>query len=195
MIAYFSGKPGKKLWLFLCVFLISGAVYSQEAPPPPVPDTLRMPDRGEAPRYPKDVVIGELGRGEAPGEAYALAQRILQALTAGRKNAPALADSPSLFTESVFEEIRGISPRGFRLGGGRIEPDGCVSFIVRFIGRTESITGELFFRRAEAEEPEEPGAAGAGQWLPDDLSLETRRPIAEIRDTYRYNFSPYERFY
>jgi hypothetical protein len=34
-----------------------------------------------------------------------------------------------------------------------------------------------------------------GSWVLDDLFLEEERAISEIRDGYRYNFSPYERFY
>jgi len=29
----------------------------------------------------------------------------------------------------------------------------------------------------------------------DDLILEGKRTLSDIRDSYRYNFSPYERFY
>jgi hypothetical protein len=88
-----------------------------------------------------------------------------------------------VLTESLSQEIRSIRPRSYRLGGGRLEADGCVSFMTRFIGQDESITGELFIRFEE------------GNWILDDLILEEKRAISEIRDGYRYNFSPYERFY
>ena len=152
-----------------------------------MPDTLRRPVRGEGPRFPSDLVIGELGRGDASEGAYAFARNILAALMAGRRDAPVFTDSASYIAESAFDEVRSLRPRTFRLGGGRIEPDGCVSFLVRFMSREESITGELFIRRLET--------SGGGRWILDDIVLEPKRTISEIRGTYRFNFSPYERFF
>ena len=138
------------------------------------------------------MVIGELGQGEAPFGAYSFSRSLLLALMEGRREAPALTGGAAFIAESAFEEIRSIRPRTFRLGGGRIEADGCVSFLVRFIGRDESITAELFVRRAETGED---GGFGAEGWILDDLILEDSRALAEIRDIYRFNFSPYERFF
>jgi hypothetical protein len=90
----------------------------------------------------------------------------------------------------MFDNIRNIRPRDSRLGGGKYEPDGCVSFLVRIIGPQESITGELFIRLADAMD-----GTTAGRWLLDDLILEGKRALTDIRDSYRYDFSPYERFY
>ena len=148
----------------------------------PIPEELRRPERGEAPRYPDDLVIGELGQGRAPIGAYQFAQELISALARGRNDAPVLQRSSSI-VESVFEEINGINTRSYRIGGGRNEPDGSVSFLVRFIGRSESITGELFVRLETTT------------WLLDDLILEEKIPLSEIRDDYRYDFSPYERFF
>jgi hypothetical protein len=92
-------------------------------------------------------------------------------------------DSLSGISESTLQEIQSIRTRDYRLGGGRIEADGFVSFLVRFIGPEESITGELFIR------PERE------RWLLDELLLEKKRPLSEIGDSYRYTFSPYERFF
>jgi len=171
----------------------------------PVPETLRRPERGEAPRYPEDLVIGELGQGRAPIGAYQFAQELLSALARSRNDAPIVQRSSSLITESVFEEISAINTRSYRIGGGRTELDGSVSFLVRFIGRTESITGELFVRfetpRALAtalgtgEDSEEPVRQEGARWLLDDLILEEKVPLSSLRDDYRYDFSPYERFY
>ena len=128
----------------------------------------------------------------------------------------------SIITESLQEEINSIEPRAYRLGRGKIEADRCVSFLVRFMGYEESITGELFLRREEesgssgtavsVEPPAETGGSEGAEesaettgssgtkgsqfrWLLDDLILEEKRSLAEIRDSYRFDFSPYERFY
>jgi len=170
--------------LALCLIaqnLLSQNVFNNQTEP----DSLRRPERGEAPRYPKDLVIGELGQGEISEGAYLFARSILTAIAAGRKDAQVLTNSGFSFAESIFDNIRSIRPRDSRLGGGRYEPDGCVSFLIRIIGPQESITGELFIRQAET----------SGGWLLDDLILEGKRTLSDIRDTYRYDFSPYERFY
>ena len=175
--------------LGLC--LVSPGIFPQEgepgtAPARTIPDVLRRPDRGEAPRYPQDLVIGELGQGQAPEEAYRFARDLLAALTAGNKTAPVLEDSSVVLTEGfleeILEEIESLQPRTYRIGGGRIEADGNVSFLIRFLGKAESISGELFVRQEE-------------KWLLDDIILEERRALAEIRDSYHYDFSPYERFF
>jgi hypothetical protein len=184
---------GKKLICFILgIWFISQAVFSQDDVSHIVPNSLRKPERGEAPRFPSDLVIGELGRGEVSEEAYAFARNTMSALMAGRRDAAVFANFASNLADSFFEEIDSLRPRTFRLGGGRFEPDGCISFLVRFISREESITGELFIRRAEAGED---GGTGTGRWLLDDLVLEERRALVDIRDSYRFNFSPYERFF
>ena len=169
---------------FLGVIFLSPGVFSQT-----IPDTLRRPERGEAPRYPWDLVIGELGRGRAPEDAYRFARTLLEAITAGNRGAPILADSLPALDEALFLEITSLGPRTYRLGGGRTETDGSVSFLVRFLGRTESITGELFILHLQAED------SSSGLWVLDDLILEERRVLSEIRDSYPYDFSPYERFF
>ena len=179
-------KLGRTVCFLLGLCLITQNLLSQDAANTEiVPDSLRRPERGEAPRYPKDLVIGDLGQGEAPEEAYRYARNILSAIAAGRRDVSVLANSGFSFAESIFDNVRSIRPRDSRLGGGRNEPDGCVSFLFRIIGPQESITGELFIRVAES----------SGRWLLDDLILEGKRTLSDIRDSYRYNLSPYERFY
>ena len=186
MIVFNRRKLGKTACFLLGLCLIVQNLFSQNTVNmETVPDSLKRPERGEAPRYPKDLVIGDLGQGEASEEAYLYARNILSAIAAGRRDAQILANSGFSFTESIFDNVRSIRPRDSRLGGGRYEPDGCVSFLFRIIGQQESITGELFIRLAEA----------SGRWLLDDLIVEGKRALSDIRDSYRYNFSPYERFY
>lgn len=191
MTPCFFGKGKRASCFLLCIWLCSQAVFSQNYANHAVPNSLRRPERGEVPRYPADLVIGDLSRGEASESAYSFARSILLALVNKRRDSSAFGNSSNLY-ESVFTEVENLGPRTFRLGGGKAEPDGCTSFLIRFISQEESITGELFIRRAEASELE---ASETGRWLLDDIILETKRTLSEIRDSYRYNFSPYERFY
>ena len=172
------------IYLILALFLLPLGAVSQESSEP-IPDVLRIPERGEAPRYPDDLVIGQLGQGEISEGAYLFAQNILSAVVAGQRNAAILTESGYSIAENYFDEVRSIRPRNHRLGGGRIEVDGCVSFLVRIIGPEESITGELLIRQPES----------SGGWILDDLILEDKRALSSIRDSYRYDFTPYERFF
>ena len=127
-----------------------------------IPEELLRPRREEAPRYPVDTVIGALGRGQAPSEAYEVARRTAAAFLAGNMDAPVLSPVNKVFLEDCMSMLNAINPRYFRLGSGREEPDGSFSFLVRFAGREQGITGELFIRleerrptpRPEVKEPE-----------------------------------------
>ena len=152
-----------------------------------LPESLRRPVRGEAPRYPDDLVIGEMGQGDISGSAYLFARNILSALIDGRRDSPILVEAGFSSIDGLLRDVRSIGARSYRLGGGKTEIDGSVSFLVRFIGPEESISGELFIRTA--------GAAELEQWYMDDLLLEPKRTLSDIRSSYRYNFSPYERFF
>ena len=165
------------------------------------PEMLRRPERSESPRFPQDIVIGELGPGKAPAKAYRFALDLLKALAAGDKTSKVITDikktSGSALTETLLEEIGSLKPRSYRIGGGRSEPDGSVSFLVRFLSSSESITGELFLRQREQDKLNEKisGQGTEEEWLLDDLTLDEKRNLSEIRDGYRYDFAPYERFF
>jgi hypothetical protein len=148
-----------------------------------VPQALRIPQRGEAPRYPEDAVIGELGRGAAPEEAYAFARLFLNALLSGSREALPLLQADKGLVDRLFEELQPIEPRQLRLGGGREEDDGSVSFLVRFVGREKGKTGELYLLQKEET------------WRIDELLLEEEQDLTEGKEAYRFDFSPYERFY
>jgi hypothetical protein len=120
-----------------------------------IPEELLRPQRGESPRYPVDTVIGPLGRGEASEDAYLFARKVSAALTAGNQNDSSLSGMNSVSLEAFLSELGGINPRVYRLGSGREEPDGAVSFLVRFLGRERGITGELYIRPQGFEPPED----------------------------------------
>lgn len=144
-----------------------------------LPGALMRPQRGEAPRYPRDAVIGELGRGSAAREAYFFAQSFMTELIKGNGEALSALASPA----EIFTGLEELKPEKYRLGGGREEADGSVSFLFRFIGRERMLTGELYLRLK------------GDRWELDDLILDEPRDITEGTDGYRFDFPPYERFF
>jgi hypothetical protein len=151
-----------------------------------IPEALRQPQRGdETPRYPRDAVIGELGRGEASEDAYRYARNLLQgALSLNRESALLAGAAPSQL-EELFAGLEPMAPQQYRLGGGREEADGSTSFLFRFIGRDMSMAGELYIRPAD------------NAWKLDDIIVEEARTLSEggLMNTYKFDFYPYERFF
>ncbi|MDR0323969.1 MAG: hypothetical protein LBI12_05960, partial [Treponema sp.] len=97
-----------------------------------------------------------------------------------------------------FSNIGSITPRNFRIGGGREEPDGAVSFLVRFLGRDYGITGELYIRYVTRLIQEDDGEmAQSGNWVVEELILEeAKRRDSERQEALRFiDFMPYERFF
>jgi len=162
-----------------------------------VPEELLRPGRSESARYPIDTVIGELGRGAASEAAYSYANSIGVALMSGQMGHPALASINSTTRQNYLFEIGIIVPENFRIGGGRILPDGSVSFLVRFIGRDQGITGEMYIRYISRQIGGNDAERTVGNWVFEELFLEEARyKDAENQDILnRNNFYPYERFY
>jgi hypothetical protein len=204
--------------VFVLLFILSiSAAFSQTdelVQRGSIPQELLRPRREEAPRYPVDTVIGPIGQGKAPAEAYGLARRVAAALLAGNMNAPVLSSVSKVFLEGCMSALNAVNPRYFRLGSGREEPDGSVSFLVRFAGRERGITGELYIRLEErVTNPPPPPVTESGEeteqappahapiiekiWIFEDLLLESPRSREEeiIENRQRYDFSPYERFF
>jgi hypothetical protein len=197
------------LFLFLSVFLplyLTGltGLAAQEAAeagdtePRTVPEFLRQPQRGEAPRYPTDMLIGSLEQKDVPDAAYAFARDVLEALLMENKEAAVLAPMNSADREKIFSDLGKINPRKFRLGTGREEADGSVSFLVRFIGRERGIAGELYLR-SPVPAGGEPGETVQDQegepWQFDELILEEDRSLDEAAEDPLFDFPPYQRFF
>jgi len=186
-----------------------GVSYSRGS----IPEELLRPKRGEAPYYPVDIVIGEMGQGEASDEAYSFARSIAAGFMSGGMGHPSLETVNTVLREGYLSVLDTVQPADCRLGGGREEPDGAVSFLIRFIGRELGITGELFVRyvtkQTEKITPGKKGEEGeedeedtveiitTGRWMFDDLILEDAKNKEEERldSLQRFDFSPYERFF
>jgi hypothetical protein len=163
-----------------------------------IPELLRQPQRGEASRYPVDVIIGSLERGDVPAAAYACAREVMGALIRKNKEAAVFSVINSEDLEKIFSELGKIEPQKFRLGEGREEVDQAVSFLVRFIGREKGMVGELYVRSLVPSD-EEAAAAGKNQegviWRLDDLILEEDRRLDEVVEGRSFDLPPYERFF
>jgi len=122
------------------------------------------------------MVIGAIGQGQASKEAYEIARRIADALLAGNMNAPVLSSVSKVFLEDCMTKLKSINPRSFRLGSGREEPDGSFSFLVRFTGREEGITGELFVRFEERRPKAPPAPPASEPAKPADIQPPESQP-------------------
>jgi len=173
-----------------------------------IPEELLRPGRGESPRYPVDTVIGEIGRGQVSDAAYAFAQSVGEGLIQGRMNHPSFAAINSVMLESYISALEPVNARICRLGSGREEPDGAVSFLIRFIGREEAVTGELFIRQenrlpvqetADDEDDAEKPSADNIQvrvWVFEELILEQARKLEDGKEENRFQSDfPYERLF
>jgi hypothetical protein len=163
-----------------------------------IPEELLRPKRGEAPRYPVDIVIGELGKGTASDAAFSFANYIGTAFLSGNMENAALASIDAALRQSLLSDLEVVSPLSYRLGGGREEADGAVSFLIRFIGREQAISGELYIRYVTTQSRGSSGEVKtAGRWVFEELLLEEAksRDIEKKESIYRNDFYPYERFY
>ncbi|MDR2397390.1 MAG: hypothetical protein LBD74_01365 [Spirochaetaceae bacterium] len=154
-----------------------------EPPGSSVPEALRRPQRGEAPRYPQDTIIGPLGRGEAQESAYAFAVEALKALVRNTQNTAVVQGLDGEKAAEYQEVLQGIKAHTFRIGSGRKEADGSTSFVVRFVGRDQWISGELYLYVEE------------GAWKVEELILEEAQDTKEGNDPYPVDYAPYERLF
>jgi hypothetical protein len=195
----------RPLYLLLCGFLFAGILLfaqdeagdsAAEAPVSgedaggipwgdTVPEQIRRPNRSsETVRYPEDVVIGSLGRGDASQEAYTFARSILDALLRGSTESPVLAGIGPAWVEEILAALEPISAVKYRIGSGREETDGSTSFLFRYIGREQGIAGEFYVRKDENN-----------KWQFDDILLEDPHDVTKRIEPYSYDFTPYERFF
>jgi len=186
------------VYFFLCLTVFSSAqdqLYRGS-----IPEELLRPLRGEAPHYPVDTVIGEMGRGSAPEAAYSFVKSVAAGLISANMEHPGLAGINTALREDYLTVLEEIGPRSYRLGGGREEPDGAVSFVIRLLGREKGITGELFVRyvtKQAQKDNENAETKTAGSWKFEDLILEEAKSREEEQhdSLQRFDFSPYERFF
>ncbi|MDR2941047.1 MAG: hypothetical protein LBV17_00450 [Treponema sp.] len=191
-----------RIFSFLCLFFCLTALSSAQdiLYRGSIPEELLRPQKGEPPHFPVDMIIGELGQGSASNSAYSFAKSIAVGLISANMEHPALAGIKAELREEYLNALAEIIPRSYRLGGGREEPDGAVSFMIRLIGRESGVAGELFIRyvtRQIKSENEEDETKTTGSWKFEDLILESAisREEEQRESLQRFDFSPYERFF
>jgi len=144
------------------------------------------------------MVIGDLGRGGASVSAYNFASSILDGFMSNLPGHPALSSIEEGLRDSHLASINIVDPFSSRIGGGRVEADGTVSFLIRFIGSELGITGELYVRYVTRQIQ---GAEGqmitTGSWTFDEMLLEEPqdRELEAKEAMNRNDFYPYERFF
>jgi hypothetical protein len=171
---------------FFFVFLVIGASagFSQEGDSVSIPDAVRRPSRTDMPRYPRDVVIGDLGRGDLSQEDIDYASSVLRALLQGREQSPLFSTLNEGAAEELVGTLQKIRAHKFRIGGGKEIVDGAGSFLFRFIGRDGQIGGAMYFVR------------GQSGYTLDDIILEViPEYLLDGEDDPMSDTFPYERFY
>jgi hypothetical protein len=176
---------GFKIGFFLTVLVTGGSAgFSQEGGSVSIPDAIKRPSRIDAPRYPRDSVIGDLGRGELSQGDLDYASSVLRALLQGREQSPLFSTLNEGAAAELIGELRSIRANKFRIGGGKEIVDGAGSFLFRFIGRDGQIGGVMYFVQGESS------------YLLDDIILEAiPQNILNGNDDPMSNIFPYERFY
>jgi len=185
---------------FFILFFAPFFLFAQDGGRGSIPQVLARPLRGEAARLPVDTVIGEMGQGSADPAAYAFVRQFALGLLSGNAGHPALASVNPQARESYLHSMGQIGAQGFRIGSGRQEPDGSVSFLIRFIGRDDAILGEVYINNRGGGEVEVGGGAVSGAtsgWLFEELLLEppVRRGSEPERRWAAERVFLYERFF
>jgi hypothetical protein len=168
----------KRILLLALISIVGMNLTAQNVAWTMLPETLRRPQKGEAPRYPKDTVIGDLALIDVPDAAHNMAKRLLTALVAKDREDSVLAALDTSFLDGVLATIEPLEAQKYRLGGGKTEADGSVSFLLRVIGHQAWVSGELYLKFEHET------------WLVDDLILETPVVFSAPSDT-----PPYERVF
>jgi len=170
-------KSGQKAFI-ISLFLFIGLAFFRntargQTGPATLPLEVQRPQYGEDPHFPRDYVIGELGQGDASEESYALARDIVASLAAGDGKIER-AVFPEKKRLAAVNAIKELGVRSWRIGGGRDDGSGCYSFLIRFLGRESSITGELYLQWEQPKPPvveEEVSAEAVTE--PTDVKAET----------------------
>ncbi|GHV83759.1 hypothetical protein AGMMS50212_10990 [Spirochaetia bacterium] len=149
-----------------------------------VPQVLVRPILEENPIYPFDSVIGTLSKGAVSDTQFRFAQDVLQDVLIKAVKSVRFANLPSSVVDDLMKNVVEVAPEKFRLGGGKEEVDGSISFLFRLVGKELNAAGELYIRSGDDN-----------KWILEDFIIEDPSPVNSGSKIHDYNYSPYERFY
>jgi hypothetical protein len=154
------------------------SIQSESRPPERAPQADPfIPNRSEAPRLPFDFVIGKIGAEGAESAAYRTAFDFLSSLASSKDVSRFYSDRDRPDRKAVGDLISPLLPASARLGSGRTESENEASFIIRLVGKTASVSGELHLIRS------------ASAWLVDELILE--EPVENYGSDGASRFDPF----
>lgn len=151
--------------------------------PPTEGAHLFVPSVGETDVYPNDYAIGSL-RPKAPDDAYAFAKRFISDLTAGAPLADRFMEDGEAKAARLSQTLSELGGRvSARLGDAKSLPGGVVSYLVRFLSRTASVSGELYI------------SAVASAYLVDEVILDKMIEVDKDGGEASYDPLRFDRFF
>jgi hypothetical protein len=138
-----------------------------------------MPRRGEAPRFPRDRLIGLLGRGDADADIYRYAWNLMESVLSTENRERTLSGLGGDVIEELLGILDEVKPESFRIGSFQDEGEESVSFLVRFMGSEKSSAGEAYMHLVDE------------RWALEDLILE-EEPEGEVS---RFDYPSYQQFF
>jgi hypothetical protein len=136
-----------------------------------------LPTGSEAVRLPQDFVIGKIGDEGVGANAYHFAFDFLSSLARSEEVKRFYTDRGRQEAESIAPILAPLLPASVRVGSGSAEGEGGVSFLIRFVGKERSVTGELHLIRSSSA------------WLVDELILD--EPVSDYGADGTARFDPF----
>lgn len=136
-----------------------------------------LPTGSEAIRLPQDFVIGKIGDEGVEPNAYRFAVDFLSSVAKSAEVTRFYTDQSRQEAKSIAPLLAPILPASVRVGGGTAEGESGVSFLVRFVGKERSVSGELHLVQSSSV------------WLVDELILD--EPVSDYGSDGAARFDPF----
>jgi hypothetical protein len=128
-------------------------------------------------RLPQDFVIGKIGDEGIEPNAYRFAVDFLSSVAKSEEVAQSYTDRGLQEAKAIGPLLAPLLPVSIRVGSGTAEGEGGVSFLVRFVGKERSVSGELHLVRSSST------------WLVDELILD--EPVSDYGEDGAARFDPF----
>jgi hypothetical protein len=136
-----------------------------------------LPTGSETIRLPQDFVIGKIGDEGVEPNAYRFAVDFLSSVAKSEEVMRFYTERGRQEAKSIAPLLAPLLPASVRVGGGSVEGEGGVSFLVRFVGKDHSVSGELHLVRSSSV------------WLVDELILD--EPVSDYGPDGAARFDPF----